>query len=408
VIPIAEDPCPKLRAVDARPIVHGGRPSILLRDPLRLTDKTIIVPQQMGPVLALCDGTRNASALSAALAVRFGLRVAPSTMERLVAALDDALLLDNERFAQARDQALVEYRQAQFRPLSNAGQSYPTDADELRKQLQDYLDAADDVSPDLANGRGLISPHIDFTRGGPVYAHVWNRAADMAKAAELAVILGTDHYGEGNLVTLTRQHYVTPFGVLPTPCGVVDSVAQAVGPETAFAGELHHRDEHSIELAAVWLHHIREEQPCELVPILCGSFDDFVRGEADPDHDPTLNTFLAALRQAMAGHRVLVVAAADLSHVGPAFGGQPLGLVERARLQAADDELLERICAGDAQEFFAAIQRDGDRRNVCGLPPIYLALRLLHPVQGEQVAYARCPADEHGTSLVSICGIVLR
>lgn len=403
---VAGSQCPKLRAVDARPLVHNGRPSILLRDPLRLTDKTIIVPQQLSPVLALCDGTRDATALSAALAVRFGVRAAPSTLEQLLRALDGALLLDNERFAQGRDHALAEYRQAPFRPVSNGGESYPTDADELRGQLQGYLDATGDVTPGPAAGRGLISPHIDFGRGGSVYAQVWKRAAEMAKEAELAILLGTDHYGEGNLLTLTQQHYATPFGVLPTAREIVDEVARAVGPETAFAGELHHRGEHSIELAAVWLHFIREEQPCELVPILCGSFDRFVQGQADPAQDRAINSLLDALRPVMARRRVLVVSAADLSHVGPAFGGQPLGFVERARLQTADEELMERICAGDAQGFFAAIQRDGDRRNVCGLPPIYLAMRLLHPVQGEQVAYARCPADDRGTSWVSICGIV--
>jgi hypothetical protein len=77
-------------------------------------------------------------------------------------------------------------------------------------------------------------------------------------------------------------------------------------------------------------------------------------------------------------------------------------------VQAADDELIEHICAGDAESFFSAIQRDGDRHNICGLPPIYLALRLLTPVKCETVAYLRCPADAAGTSLVSIAGIILR
>ena len=64
------------------------------------------------------------------------------------------------------------------------------------------------------------------------------------------------------------------------------------------------------------------------------------------------------------------------------------------------------MCAGDVEGFFGAIRRDGDRRNVCGLAPIYLTLRVLSPVEGERVAYDRCPADQNGTSLVSICGVV--
>jgi len=406
--PTPESQFPKLRAVDPRPIVHGGRPSILLRDPLQLTDGAIVIPQQLAPVLTLCDGTRDISGLRAALAIRFGLRTGPDVLEHLVTALDEALMLDNNRFAEARERALAEYRQAPFRPPTLAGQSYPADVDELRRLLDGYLEAVGDTSPDFADGRGLVSPHIDYARGGTVYAHVWKHAADVVKTADMVVLLGTDHYGEDGRLTLTRQHYGTPFGVLPTAQEVVDTLAQAIGQDEAFAGELLHRSEHSIELAAVWLHHIRQGQPCELVPILCGSFGHFVRGEAAPEHDPTINGLVDMLRQTMDSRQVIVVAAADLSHVGPAFGSKALDIMGRARLQAADDELIEQACAGDAEEFFAAIKREGDRRNVCGLPPIYLTLRMLSPVQGERVAYTRCPADQNDTSLVSVCGIVFK
>jgi hypothetical protein len=33
---------------------------------------------------------------------------------------------------------------------------------------------------------------------------------------------------------------------------------------------------------------------------------------------------------------------------------------------------------------------------------------VLDPVQGQQVAYDRCPADQNGTSWVSICGILFQ
>ncbi|MGQ9494098.1 MAG: AmmeMemoRadiSam system protein B [Anaerolineae bacterium] len=408
MMPIVDHSLPKLRAIDARPIIHGGQPGILLRDPLQLTDKMVIIPPHVSPLLALCDGTRDSNALSAALAIRFGVRIPPNRIEQFLAVLDDALLLDNDRAAQAQERALWEYRQAPFRRPANAGLSYPAEADELRKLLQSYLDAANDASPCPVNGRGLVCPHLDYARGGTVYAQVWKRASKMAQAAEIAVILGTNHYGRDGQLTFTRQHYATPFGILPTAQDIVNAVAQAVGEEAVFADELYHRGEHSIELAAIWLHYLRKEQPCALIPILCGSFAPFIRSEANLQHDPTINRVVDALRQALTGRKVLVIAAADLAHVGPAFGGQPLGLVERARLQAADEELVAHICAGDAEGFFAAIQREGDRYNICGLPPIYLALRLLHPVKGEKVAYLRCPADEQGTSLVSVCGIVFQ
>ena len=256
--------------------------------------------------------------------------------------------------------------------------------------------------------RGLVSPHIDYARGGPVYARVWKQAEEAVKAADLVILLGTDHWGRDGVFTLTHQSYGTPFGVLPTAQDVVDRLADALGNETAFADEFHHRGEHSIELAAVWLHYIRGGEPCAVIPILCGSFGHFVQGEADPARDAALNGLVDGLREVMAERRTLVVAAADLAHVGPAFGGGALDVLGQASLQAADDEIIERMVGGDAEGFLAAIRRDGDRRNVCGLPPIYVALRALSPVQGERVAYDHCPADQNGTSLVSICGLLFR
>jgi len=395
--------------VDPRRIVHEGQPLLLLRDPLRLSDKMLLVPEPLVPVLALCDGTReDAGALAAALAIRFGLRVRDQILEQLLAALDEALLLENERSARAHEIALAEYRAAPYRKPALAGESYPADANELRSLLQGYIEAADsptDEDNSSWKGRGLVSPHIDYIRGGTVYARVWQRAAEMARAADLAVLLGTDHYGEPGQITLTWQHYATPFGVLPTSRDIVAALADAIGAEKAFAAELHHRGEHSIELPSVWLHFIREGEPCEIVPILCGSFSNFVHGE-DPEQDPAVARLLGTLAEKTAGRRVMIVAAGDLAHVGPAFGGEPMDMIARAQLKSVDDELIDRICESDADGFLAAIRRVEDRNNVCGVSPIYLALKLAGPGQGERVSYDRCPADENGTSLVSVCGVL--
>jgi AmmeMemoRadiSam system protein B len=343
------------------------------------------------------------------------MRIPPPAIDRLLLALDQAYLLDNGTYLRAQEHALTEYRTAPFRPATSAGQSYPEDPQELKRLLDGYLNQIG-TSPDQPPAaspaiRGLVSPHIDYARGGSIYAQVWSRAAQAARKADLALILGTDHYGGEATVTLTRQNYATPYGALPTAGDVVDNLAQAVGKETAFAQELHHRTEHSVELAAVWLHHMRGGEPCEIVPVLCGSFRNCIQGGADTAPDrlidaPFDGALVDAFHRATAGRRVLVVAAADLAHVGPVFGGRPADIVGRARLQAADQAIIDHITAGDAEGFLEDIRRVEDRNNVCGVPPIYLALRLLQPVRGELVAYDRCPADRQGTSLVTICGIV--
>jgi hypothetical protein len=103
------------------------------------------------------------------------------------------------------------------------------------------------------------------------------------------------------------------------------------------------------------------------------------------------------------------VAAGDLAHIGPAFGDSyPIDLVGRARLTAADEQLMAAICTGDAEVFFQRVKEERDRRRICGLPPIYLTLRYLDGAKGEVSGYMQCPADQRSTSLVSICGIIFR
>jgi len=103
------------------------------------------------------------------------------------------------------------------------------------------------------------------------------------------------------------------------------------------------------------------------------------------------------------------VAAADLAHVGPAFG-DPYGLdfVARAQLRGADERLLSAVYAGDVVAFFDTLKAEGDRRRVCGMPPIYLTLRLLESASGQPAGYAVCPADAQGLSFVTVAGAVLR
>jgi len=396
---------PRLRPVEIRPVVQDGLPALLLRDPLGLGDSAIIIPRRLAPVLGLLDGTRDTNGVRASLAVRYGSVVDNDTLHRLIAALDEAFLLEGERFDEAIARSLLEYHQLPHRVPCCAGASYPADADTLRHTL-DSLSAGVVEGAESTAVRGLVSPHIDYDRGGETYARVWKRAASAAEAADLVILLGTDHFSEGHRLTLTRQHYGSPLGLLPTDSGVVDQLADAIGPETAFGAELHHRREHSIELAAVWLQHARKGKPCRVVPVLCGSFDDLDGANNLLEQLACVAAFIDTCRAIVAERQALVVAAGDLAHVGPAFGGRPLQWIERARLQQADAMLLRHACAGDAQAFYREVQGSGNVRNVCGLPPIYYALRILEPAQGDLVSYQICPADEAGTSFVSIAGLV--
>ncbi len=412
---------PLLRPVDVRQIHHEGAPYFLLRDPQRIAEQQLFVPQSYGPILALLDGRLDTAGICRRLQRAYGVAVDPQIVDGLLDALDQAHMLENERSRARRAAVLEAYRRAPFRMPALAGSGYPSAPDALWALFEEYLEEADDAEPramEWSEGVGLLSPHIDYLRGGAVYAHAWKTAAHAVAEADLVVLFGTDHYGS-DPITLTRQNYATPYGVLKTAQEVVDALAAAVGEQAAFAGELRHRGEHSLELVAVWLHHMcmragrgRESDAARaappVVPILCGSLHEYVSNGAQPTEDVARTRALAALRMATAGKRVLYVASGDLAHVGPAFGGLPLGTAALQTLDADDARLLDRLEAGDADGFFAEIKRVQDRNNVCGTAPLYLTLRMLGNVRGEATGYAVCPADEQGTSVVTVAGMLFQ
>ena len=399
---------PKLRPIRPEPIVYQGQHYFILRDPLRLKENVMLLPDPLLPLLLLCDGTRDKDTILHLFKTYFEIPLAADVLDHFLNAFDEMCLLETGRAAQARQQLVDEYRAAPFRKPVSAGLSYPADPAELHHLLQNYLEEAE-TEPDPAAGEGLLSPHIDYPRGGAVYAQVWKRAAKMIESADLFIVLGTDHHGGHNPITLTRQNYATPYGVLPTEQSVVDALVEILGEEKAFAGELYHRNEHSLELVLTWLHHLRGGQPVPVVPILVGWLlnGSHSNGSAPVD-EKLVDGLVKAVRQSTRGRKVCYIISGDLAHVGPAFSGAPLDNNGKIAIRTADDDIFRILSTGDSQTFINKLLSDYEPNNVCGTFPTYLAMRMMGNAKGEKVGYAQCPADEAGTSIVSVAGVVFR
>ncbi|MBF8299236.1 MAG: hypothetical protein HW397_285 [Dehalococcoidia bacterium] len=398
---------PKLRHVDVRPVNHQGMPMIVLNDPLRLRRAALLVPQMAGPLLALMDGTRDLAALQEGFLHHTGVRIDPEEVEALISGLDDGFLLDNQRFRQAKAAAMNVYRTGPFRPPSIAGSGYPADPWELKRALDSYCRDAATVETGAAdNVVAAISPHIDYARGWRTYAHTWTRLKRAVQEAELIILLGTDHAGNPGSITLTRQSYATPWGILPTDIALVDQMAGVLGEDAAFAAEQYHLGEHSIELASVWLHYAAEGQPKRVLPVLCGQHTPLLLGGATASRAWEAIDLLA---KAAAKQRTLVVAAGDLSHVGPAFGDKaPLDEAAKAGIQAFDDRYLKVACTGQPEAMTDYALIHGDPTRICGSAPIHFLSRIVPGSAGSVVDYQQCAADDTFGSLVSIAGVSFR
>jgi hypothetical protein len=405
---------PKLRNIDIFPFDASGQKVIGLRDPAVMNDRVLVISYPAFFLVSLFDGTRSLLDIKAEYMRKYGEIIFTEQLEEMVKQLDENYLLDSERYQTYRVQMEGEWRKAEVRAAAFAGKSYEADPDRLIEQLDRFFtDTRGPGKPVSGNVetpvRGLVAPHIDFQRGGPCYAWAYKELAE-SSPPDLFIILGTVHLPTINPFILTKKHFATPLGVVETASDIVDAIAGKV-PFDPFQDEILHKTEHTIEFQAVFLSCLfGGTARFRILPVLCGSFHDITVGGFAVDQKPHLAGFISALREAVeqSGCTSCYIASADLAHVGRRFGAaaapspadlHDVELQDRAMLSWA-----ERI---DAEGFFDFVRRERDRRNICGLPPIYALLRAMDAREGKLLDY-RQSVEPDGGSAVTFASMVFR
>lgn len=392
--------------MEAFPLKVEGEEMFALRDPSGLAGATVALSREALFIASCMDGTRSLEQIVEAVSGRLGRPVPVEEIRSVAAALDKALLLDSEAARARAREVEREFLEAPSRPAVHAGAAYEGDPGALATRLDAFLDQAAGEAPPLPEGRllGLIAPHIDMHRGGAGYgaAYLPLRGRGPEEVRGPVVILGTVHAAPRRLFIATGKGYETPLGPLEVDRDFLDAL------ETRWGGSLredegHHRTEHSIELQAVLLRHVLGPAPPPIVPILCSSFHRHVESGLDPASDPEVARFLEALGETLAGcPGALIIAAADLAHLGPRFG-DAVPVEERVALWCGrrDRDCLEAAAGRSPAAFFREIASEGDRRRICGISAIYTALSVLPPeARGTLLHYGQA-LDPGRTTFVS-------
>jgi AmmeMemoRadiSam system protein B len=408
--------------------MDGPEPLLAFRDPSGLAMPVSLPPATVA-VVQLMDGDTTRDEICRMYQARYQRILPRERLDQLIAKLDEALLLDSEHFRSHSAKVHATFRDSDIRPAYSAGRSYSPDATELTQLIERCFAAPH--GPGLPASRIaprptlIVTPHVDYSRGGPAYAWAFRSLLETREAElpEVVIVFGTNHLSAAQPFALTKKHYDTPLGRLRTDVAIVEGITERVRASvddraaiSLFADEHHHRTEHSIELAAVWLRYALGDAAdhISMIPILCGALEPFLESGKDPAADPTVAVVLSALAALTEGKRVLVIAAADLAHVGPRFGDDAeLNGDDHASLERRDQETLRAIQSGSAQAWLDEIWRERNQRRVCGLAPIYHALLYARPQRGQLLTYAQCPADERpgsetlgSGSVVSIASLV--
>jgi len=413
---------PKLRPVNAIPVMQDGRELICVYDTTGVSQKHVLVNAQTFFILGRFDGEHTVDEIKLAYTRQFGELLLGDRVAHIIEQLDEALLLESDRLRRHLAAQLDAYRRSGVRRAVHAGSSYPDDADKLRELVRSFFTM--EGGPGLPKPRterpkkakrikALVAPHIDFERGARAYAFAYKELVE-GLPADTYVIIGIAHHPSSRPYVATRNPFETPFGRVEIDAELLGRI-EAGYPGDLYTDELLHAGEHSVEFQLVVLQALLEDRPFRIVPLLASSFDPFLDdavvddGNASPAALPQVEAMVQALRQAVGdkGKRVCLIAAVDLAHVGNQFGDPgELTTVSRERIEVADRESLAALERCDADVFFEAVQKDEDRK-VCGTPALYTVVRAIEGASGRLLHYEQAFTPEI-QSLVSFAAMVFR
>jgi MEMO1 family protein len=392
-MPHARDFKPRLRPLEADVFEQDGQQWIALHDPTGMAPGQIAVLPHAFFVIRLFDGEHTIAEVQTAFARHFGQALKAEKVTGLVAQLDEALLLDSPHFAAEYHARVKAYLEGNVRPFHP---DMTVSKDEYGGVIQPMIEPIRPArSPKRrAHLAGLIAPHLDYERGRPCYTRAYGTLAGAVAATEtpsLVVILGTNHYGMKAHPVGTDKDYETPFGRVAAARDVIGQLSDAYG-DNLLSGQYDHLREHSIELQVTILARLLGADKFRmagfLLPDVCdptcqANLDNLARGLSE-----------LAVRQ---DGSMLIVAGADLSHIGSDFGDdrriEPAWLQE---ISASDRSVIEHLHAGRPESFVDALRATDNATRICSTGSLYVLRRVLADATWEDLGYHQAADADSG------------
>ncbi len=381
-------------------------PGLLIRDPFRFSDATLLIPPQLVGCLACFDGEQTALDLRSSL-VRLTGDIQVGDLEKhLYDTLSEAGFLEDEKFEQLRQARTSEFAAAAKREASHAGSAYPASEEEARRALVEFMKGAPPASEDSIVG--IAAPHVSPFGGWECYRDAYAMLPP-ADEGRTFVVLGTSHYGSPDRFGLTRKPFVTPLGEAATDLGLVNELVDQA-QEAIRMEDYCHAVEHSIEFQVLFLQHVYGPN-IRILPILCGAFARSIGEGGKPEDNQAVARFFGALGEigARESKKLLWVLGVDMAHMGRRYGDPLTARADEGAMAAVaerDRRRIEHVNAADPVGFWDLVQENHDDLKWCGSSPIYTFLKVAPQVRGTLARYQQWNIDEQ--SVVSFAAIGFR
>lgn len=224
-------------------------------------------------------------------------------------------------------------KEPEVRKMVVAGAFYSEDPDGLRRDIQQYLDAAQPpVSPE--HPIGLISPHAGYQYSGGTAAYGYKLL--MGKKYKRVFVFALSHRADFRGASVfPGSGYETPLGIVPVDHDMVGRM-QAASPIFTYS-PLAEKMEHSLEVQVPFLQMVLKD--FLIIPIL-------IRDQDLATCRKVVDAILKVLPKEDY-KSTLVVGSTDLYH-GSSY----------SECKASDDLLAETLLKFDEQEFEGKIYRN--------------------------------------------------
>jgi hypothetical protein len=392
----------RVRWLDIVPTTHNGMEMFLLRDPEGIANDSLLVSRDVLFLISLMDGRKTLRDIQEAYMRASGGALLPiDRIISVVEAMDAQFLLQNDRH-EGQVRLLKEaYGASPCRTAFLAGKSYPADEARLRTFMDDMMRPAE--TPDGRDHvKGIIAPHIDYSRGAGVYRLAYRFLP--VEENTLYIVFGTCHKPAPKMWNIALRDLRTPLGAVKG-ASKIGRLLREDALLGAYVDEWPHRNEHSIELQLPIIQFLARHDRFEVLSILTGSIHEYIEEGRSPGNGEAAE-LIARLKEIVKVHEgpCVFIAGADMAHIGAQFGDrEPLSASVLEESRQRDAALLEAAARVGAGGFFEAVRCEGDRRRICGLAPIYFLLSMLAPCGGEVVGYDQWT---DGASSVSFAGVV--
>ena len=217
-----------------------------------------------------------------------------------------------------------------------AGQFYPQTEASLKKMLTNLIE----TGAEKEDAIGIIMPHAGYVYSG----HVAGATISKVQIKKTAIILGTNHTGEGEKFSImTKGSWLTPLGEVKIDTEIAESILK--GSSLLKEDAVSHLYEHSIEVEIPFLQYL--ESNIKIVPITISN--------AELKECQKLGEEIASGFKKI-GRPALFIASTDMTHYE-----------SKESAEQKDTIAIESILSLDEEKLFN--KADQNKITMCGVAP---------------------------------------